>query len=1028
MKPMLQEISRNYQRQSLDIKQPPVSKSIEVSVGPLQSQFSMSREISYFNIDSTNLEGRPHFKQSSIMASKVTPSKPMVQRIHPYDSIFQVRHPSTHDHSASSLPQVRGSVQVDSLKLLNVDQSDYSVQSSNTKNKRTLLTRVRAIKDDADNTTDTSGGMGEYASHLLSKQSSVSKQQMFIKKLKTFKDMIQTQIKDDPQSIVNTSSIAQAANIKEYEQKQYMKELTSLKRWIHDQQFDIEYTGTQCSEKEIYMKALYTLANKVFQKNARVKEIVEMIYIGLSSAIEKEKINNDQITFTLSKQVQQLEQKLQDLNVANQQLETKISKEKNYLDTLFFHISKSKLQVDDFENSKSIATLIQEQGISQDQEEYSGLSFFLNDIYSELKHDDLMNSHLSQANILSGVNGVIQDVQSDLISKVRGVQNATALKVLSRFYKKIDTQDSSTQVEVDHVELERARLQRLVDKAQEARAEDKGKIEQLEQTVQSNNKQLSTVFTQLREKQQESSNLEDALQKEEAKLKVALTEMRNSRDEAARYESQKRELQDSLSEVEAKLSNQIATNNKVQQQYNQLISENRQMEVENIQLQRVKKQLLETVNQLEQKVNEKKNQKKIPLLVRRPIYDEMKKSLGEAYIEEMITMRSDVEYDLFGSSEQYVEDHTSISQEDIVEFKQYLAENGQTQQIASLENIQNIQELRAQINNWFKFEDSSNAKFENKVKQIQHMQRFFLRMKNQKNNIVNLEPAQATKQIIQKKKTYRKPVNVATKIESEEEETQVKDSGKRLSQKYNSGDRGSRLDSGSPYKAPLQSKTINHQNSYEQSERVQIQLEDARKTQRTTHRMATPDIMREIIAADEKQQTTLNMDLYSSNRQTRMTRTKYKIIQPSYIQLTRNKLNNPELFIDQPILQSIYYRRSLSPVVQGNKKQIRMTSMDMQTDPIDLLAIDKPSMREEYVQTDPMAPTPDDELKRKLLEFIGGKLAKQGDNFDKGSSFFTHASHFLSEELLDSIHQRKPRVGLGNLRIRSYEPILSKKQ
>lgn len=48
---------------------------------------------------------------------------------------------------------------------------------------------------------------------------------------------------------------------------------------------------------------------------------------------------------------------------------------------------------------------------------------------------------------------------------------------------------------MDHVELERTRLQRLVDKAQEARAEDKGKIEQLEQTVQSNNKQLSTLFT-----------------------------------------------------------------------------------------------------------------------------------------------------------------------------------------------------------------------------------------------------------------------------------------------------------------------------------------------------------------------------------------------------------------------------------------------------------------------------------------------------------------------------------------------------
>ena len=39
-----------------------------------------------------------------------------------------------------------------------------------------------------------------------------------------------------------------------------------------------------------------------------------------------------------------------------------------------------------------------------------------------------------------------------------------------------------------------------------------------------------------------------------------------------------------------------------------------------------------------------------------------------------------------------------------------------------------------------------------------------------------------------------------------------------------------------------------------------------------------------------------------------------------------------------------------------------------------------------------MPPPPDDELRRKLLEFIGAKLAKCGDNFDKGSSFYMKAS------------------------------------
>jgi hypothetical protein len=39
-----------------------------------------------------------------------------------------------------------------------------------------------------------------------------------------------------------------------------------------------------------------------------------------------------------------------------------------------------------------------------------------------------------------------------------------------------------------------------------------------------------------------------------------------------------------------------------------------------------------------------------------------------------------------------------------------------------------------------------------------------------------------------------------------------------------------------------------------------------------------------------------------------------------------------------------------------------------------------------------MPPPPDDELRKRLLEFIGGRIAKCGDTYDKGSAFFTKAS------------------------------------
>jgi hypothetical protein len=51
------------------------------------------------------------------------------------------------------------------------------------------------------------------------------------------------------------------------------------------------------------------------------------------------------------------------------------------------------------------------------------------------------------------------------------------------------------------------------------------------------------------------------------------------------------------------------------------------------------------------------NRKKIPLLIRKPIFDELKNNLGEAYVEEMISMRSDADYDIFDTTYHGESDH-----------------------------------------------------------------------------------------------------------------------------------------------------------------------------------------------------------------------------------------------------------------------------------------------------------------------------------------------------------------------------------
>jgi len=63
--------------------------------------------------------------------------------------------------------------------------------------------------------------------------------------------------------------------------------------------------------------------------------------------------------------------------------------------------------------------------------------------------------------------------------------------------------------------------------------------------------------------------------------------------------------------------------------------------------------------------------------VRRPIFDEMRHNLGEAYVEEMISVRSDAEYDVFdttfdGSSQEYtITPHDKVLEtEDVQQFKE----------------------------------------------------------------------------------------------------------------------------------------------------------------------------------------------------------------------------------------------------------------------------------------------------------------------------------------------------------------------
>ena len=85
--------------------------------------------------------------------------------------------------------------------------------------------------------------------------------------------------------------------------------------------------------------------------------------------------------------------------------------------------------------------------------DYSGVSVRLADLYLQM----LSNGNLDKLNeyfIDFRTEGVVDKIENDINAKFKSVQNATAHKVLSRYYRKFEVRDCSTGMEEDPSALE----------------------------------------------------------------------------------------------------------------------------------------------------------------------------------------------------------------------------------------------------------------------------------------------------------------------------------------------------------------------------------------------------------------------------------------------------------------------------------------------------------------------------------------------------------------------------------------------
>lgn len=113
----------------------------------------------------------------------------------------------------------------------------------------------------------------------------------------------------------------------------------------------------------------------------------------------------------------------------------------------------------------------------------------------------------------------MKSIKEEYQDKMREVQKTTAIMVLSRFFKKSEPIDNSTQVEVDP-------MQELLDAAhakmaavEQERIREKIEIERILMNEEQQNKQIKNLFQKLREANSDLTFTKETLDASNSKVK-----------------------------------------------------------------------------------------------------------------------------------------------------------------------------------------------------------------------------------------------------------------------------------------------------------------------------------------------------------------------------------------------------------------------------------------------------------------------------------------------------------------------------
>ena len=146
----------------------------------------------------------------------------------------------------------------------------------------------------------------------------------------------------------------------------------------------------------------------------------------------------------------------------------------------------------------------------------------------------------------------MRGIKEEYHEKLREVQKTTAMRVLSRFFKKCEPVDTSTQVEEDPLQIELDAAHAQIKSIELERIKEKIEVERIMMNEQTLNKQIKNLFQKLREANSELSFTKDTLESSNSKVKQLQFEYTKFNDQVSRLRDQLGDLQDQNSELKMK--------------------------------------------------------------------------------------------------------------------------------------------------------------------------------------------------------------------------------------------------------------------------------------------------------------------------------------------------------------------------------------------------------------------------------------------------------------------------------------------